>query len=88
MSTTEIEKTNLEAHAELCAERYINLQDKLKNLDNRMDAIETSIGELKNLVSDLRDQRNKQLIGWGITIIGSLISAVAFLAYNLFKAKA
>lgn len=88
MSTTEIEKTNLEAHAELCAERYINLQDKLENLDNRMDAIETSIGELKNLVSDLRDQRNKQLIGWGITIIGSLISAVAFLAYNLFKAKA
>jgi hypothetical protein len=88
MSTTEIEKTNLEAHAELCAERYINLQDKLKNLDNRMDAIETSIGELKNLVSDLRDQRDKQLIGWGITIIGSLISAVAFLAYNLFKAKA
>lgn len=88
MSTTEIEKTNLEAHAELCAERYINLQDQLENLDHRMDAIEASIGELKNLVSDIRDQRNKQLIGWGMTVIGSLISAVAFLAYNLVKAKA
>lgn len=88
MSTTEIEKTNLEAHAELCAERYINLQDKLENLDSRMDGIETNIQELKNLVSDIRDQRNKQLIGWGVAIIGSLISVVAFLVYNLIKAKA
>jgi len=88
MSTTEIEKTNLEAHAELCAERYINLQDKLENLDSRMDTIENNISEIKQLISSLRDQRNNQLIGWGITIIGSLIGAVAFLAYNLFKAKA
>lgn len=87
MSTTEIEKTNLEAHAELCTERYTNLQDKLENLGNRMDTIEHSIGDLKQLISGLGDQRNNQLIGWGITIIGSLISAVAFLAYTLFKAK-
>jgi hypothetical protein len=87
MSTTEIEKTNLEAHAELCTERYINLQDKLENLGDRMDTIEHSIGEIKQLISSLGDQRNNQLIGWGITIIGSLISAVAFLAYTLFKAK-
>lgn len=87
MSTTEIEKTNLEAHAELCAERYINLQDKLENLGNRMDVIENNIGEIKHLISGIRDQRNNQLIGWGVTIIGGLISALAFMAYNLFKAK-
>lgn len=88
MSTTEIEKTNLEAHAELCAERYINLQDKLENLDNRMDTIEHSISEIKQLISGLKDQRNNQLIGWGVAVIGTLVSAVSFLAYNLFKAKA
>ena len=88
MSTTEIEKTNLEAHAELCAERYINLQDKLENLDSRMCTIENNISEIKQLISGLRDQRNNQLIGWGIAVIGTLVSAVSFLAYNLFKAKA
>ena len=88
MSTTEIEKTNLEAHAELCAERYINLQDKLENLDSRMDTIEHSISEIKQLISGLKDQRNNQLIGWGVAVIGTLVSAVSFLAYNLFKAKA
>jgi hypothetical protein len=88
MSTTEIEKTNLEAHAELCAERYINLQDKLENLDSRMDTIENNISEIKQLISGLRDQRNNQLIGWGVAVIGTLVSAVSFLAYNLFKAKA
>ena len=88
MSTTEIEKTNLEAHAELCAERYINLQDKLENLDSRMCTIENNISEIKQLISGLKDQRNNQLIGWGVAVIGTLVSAVSFLAYNLFKAKA
>jgi tetrahydromethanopterin S-methyltransferase subunit G len=87
MSTTEIEKTNLEAHAELCAERYINLQDKLENLDTRMDTIECNINEIKTLVSEMKDQRNKQLIGWGVGIIGTLIGAESFLVYNLIKLK-
>ena len=36
MSTTELEKQNLEAHVDLCAERY-------KGLHDRLSAIETTL---------------------------------------------
>jgi chaperonin cofactor prefoldin len=37
---TEIEKQNLEAHVEICAVRYSNLETKLENLEHRMDKLE------------------------------------------------
>ena len=42
MSTT-IEKQNLEAHVELCAERYKNLEDKLDNLDSKVSDLDMVI---------------------------------------------
>lgn len=79
-----IEKTNLEAHVELCAERYDYLQDKLETLNNRMDTIDTTLSELKTLVSSMKDQRQSQLISWGVSIIGVLITALAIIAYDMF----
>jgi type VI protein secretion system component VasF len=87
VSSTNIEKTNLEAHVELCAERYDYLHDKLETLDSRMDTIESTLGELKDLVTDMHDRRQGQMINWGIAIIGTLITAVAFLVYNLITAN-
>jgi hypothetical protein len=34
------ERTNLEAHVDLCAERYKALEQKLDNLEERMDKLE------------------------------------------------
>ena len=48
MSTTDIEKKSLEAHVELCAERYSNLEFKLENLDKRMDSLEGHIVDIKD----------------------------------------
>ena len=83
VSSTNIEKTNLEAHVELCAERYDYLHDKLETLDSRMNTIESTLTELKTLVIDMHDRRQGQIINWGIAVIGTLITAVAFLVYNL-----
>lgn len=83
MASTDIEKTNLEAHVELCAERYDYLQEKLETLDGRMDVIEHTLTELKTLVTDMKDQRQSQLINWGIGIIGALLSALGYLMYNM-----
>lgn len=79
----DIEKTNLEAHVELCAERYDYLQEKLETLSNRMDTIDSTLVELKNLVSGMKDQRQGQLISWGAGIIGVLITAIAVIAYDM-----
>lgn len=91
---TDIEKKNLEAHVELCAERYKNLDDKLdtvekrvsdveKKLDIKMRAVESVLDEIKTMIINMQQKRNNQLIGWGIGIITTLVSAVAFLGWHI-----
>ena len=81
----EIEKQNLEVHVELCSERYSNLQDKIENIEARMTKFEEMLGELKDLIIAIRDKRNDQLIVWGASIIAALVSALAFLVYEIIK---
>jgi len=83
MASTEIEKENLEAHVELCAERYKNLNEKLETLDNRMNKIETLIVELKQSVEKAPNESNKTIIAIGTTIIGAMIGAVITLVVHL-----
>jgi prefoldin subunit 5 len=81
--STDIEKENLEAHVELCAERYKNLEQKLETLDNRMDKIETLIAEIKTAVASAPNESNKTLITIGTTIFGALVGGVITLIVNL-----
>lgn len=82
--TRDIEKESLEAHVELCAARYSRLEEKLDNLEGRVIGIESVLGEIRDSVVRDRDQRNRQLINWGVGIITSLVTACGFLAYQLF----
>ena len=76
-----IEKENLEAHVELCAERYRALEDKLDNLEERMDKLEGHMVDIKNCLTTTERNRNNQVIKYGITVIGVLTAAViAFLS--------
>ena len=79
MDTTDIEKKSLEAHVELCAERYKFLETKLEILESKMSKLTSSIDELKGMISGITQKRNDQLIGWGIGIIGFLIASVGWL---------
>jgi hypothetical protein len=74
--STDIEKKSLEAHVELCAERYKNLDDKLCNLDDRMSKIELMISEIKTAISSVPNESNKTIIVIGTTIIGALIGGI------------
>lgn len=93
-SPSDIEKKNLEAHVELCAERYKNLNDKLdtvetrvstveKKLDIKMASVESVLDEIKEMIIKMQQYRNKQLITWGIGIISSLIATIGFLAWHI-----
>ena len=83
MITTEIEKTNLEAHVEICAVRYANLENKLSNLETRMDKFEGHLVEIKNsLGADSKDQY-KTLISIGTAILGALVAGVFTLLVHL-----
>lgn len=67
--TTEIEKQNLEAHVELCAERYVQLNSRLEN-------IETNVGKLAGKIEESQSSMSKVIIGATATIIAGLLSTV------------
>jgi chromosome segregation ATPase len=85
MSTTDIEKKSLEAHVELCAERYSNLEFKLENLDKRMDTLEGHIVDIKDSISNVGKDGNKTLITIGTSILGVLIAGIITLLASYFK---
>jgi len=86
LETTDIEKKSLEAHVELCAERYNALETKLCVLEDKLSGLKTMIVEVHHLVEKMADKRTDQLIGWGLGIIGALTASVLWLlTHYVFK---
>jgi len=83
MSTTDIEKKSLEAHVELCAERYSNLEFKLENLDKRMDSLEGHIVDIKDSLARVGGEGNKTIITIGISVFGVVLTALLGLIVHL-----
>ena len=79
MSTTNIEKENLEAHVELCAERYDALESKLDKVEEKVNSLEGSIGEIKDMIVHLDRRRSTQLITWAGTAVTMLIGVIGWL---------
>lgn len=79
----EIEKKSLEAHVEICAERYSNLETKLDNLETRMDKIETHIVDIKDSIGKVGGESNKTLITVGTSIFVALLTAILGIIVHL-----
>ena len=77
--TTPIEKKSLEAHVDLCAERYKSMSTCIENLDKKVDRIEMMINEVHIMVEKMAQRRTDQLIGWGTGIIAALLGTVGWL---------
>ena len=75
-STTDIEKKSLEAHVELCAERYESLDKKLQTLENKVDKLETHIVSIKETLAGVGDRQTRQLLTIGTAIINVLITGI------------
>lgn len=79
VDTTDIEKKSLEAHVELCAQRYSALEQRIDDVKTDTADLKTSIHNVHEAVVRMSDSRNNQLIGWGIGIIGFLTSALGYM---------
>jgi len=79
MDTTDIEKKSLEAHVELCAERYKLLEIKIESVDEKIDTLFSVIAELRGMVQASASKNNDRLISWGVGIIGFLVATVGWL---------
>ena len=83
VEATEIEKKSLEAHVELCAERYNALEDKISALDNKINSACAMIKEVKDCINKMSEKNNDRLIGWGVGIISFLTACVIGLAIHV-----
>jgi hypothetical protein len=82
VDTTDIEKKSLEAHVELCAERYRYLEEKLETVEKNTVHVTSMVTEIRNMMSEIVTKRNDQLIKWGTAVIGSLVVSVVYLVLN------
>jgi hypothetical protein len=71
-----IEKQSLEAHVELCAERYTTLQAKIDNLGSKVAALESHVLFIRESLAGSTGKNNKVIITIGTTIVGSLIGGL------------
>lgn len=76
---TDIEKKSLEAHVELCAERYNALETRLDHVDAKISSLSDVIREVHVMVQRMSEKRTDQLIGWGVGLIGALSATVIYL---------
>lgn len=90
--STEIEKKSLEAHVELCAERYATLaerynalQIKLDNLGSEVKAMETHILFIREALAENGNKSSKQIITIGTTVFSVLAAGMVSLIITLFN---
>lgn len=69
IKTTNLERENLEAHVDLCAERYANLESRLGVIEIKVEGIHKDITAGNQSMS-------KVIIGATSTIVASLLSVV------------
>ncbi len=76
MSTTDIEKENLEAHVELCAERYKQLETRLTNVEGKISTLQETLE--KSSMNTI-----KVLIGTAGTIIVAVLSLIGVIVTKM-----
>lgn len=65
----DFEKTNLEAHVDLCAQRY-------QSLDERLTKIEGKFGELQKLIEAGQNNMTKIIIGAAGSVVTGCLSVL------------
>ena len=81
--STNIEKQSLEAHVELCAERYEKLDSKLTAVEKKVEKLEEHIVAIRESLAGSGDKQSKQLIAIGTAIIAVLITGLITLTVHL-----
>lgn len=77
--TSDIEKKSLEAHVELCAERYRFLENRLTTIDDKIETQGIVVREVHDMVQNMAEKRSDQVMSWSIGVIGTLLAIVGYL---------
>jgi chromosome segregation ATPase len=80
MSSSNIERTNLDAHVSICELRYQSLNHRLDQLERRLDSVDTLLSEIRDTLSQQPVQQNLKWDRFQWYLIGVLGSAVGWFA--------
>jgi len=72
---TDLEKENLEAHVDLCAQRYEVLEGRLSKIEEKVENIHTDIVAGQQSLT-------KVLIGTAGTVVAGLLSTIVVILMN------
>jgi tetrahydromethanopterin S-methyltransferase subunit G len=73
---TNLERENLEAHVDLCEQRY-------QNLETRLDKIEAKVAHIHDDITSGQKSMTKVIIGAAGTIVAGLLSTIVVLLISL-----
>ena len=80
MSTsTDLERKSLEAHVDLCQQRYQELERRLSRVEWRLDKIEDTLQEIKSSLNHGHKEQIQQLLAAATAIIAVLLGVVGYL---------
>lgn len=74
-TTTKLERENLEAHVDLCAERYKQLEMRLGSIENKVEILADKIQQSQTSIT-------KVMIGTAGTIVAGVISTIVVILMN------
>jgi chromosome segregation ATPase len=77
LPTTDNEKESLEAHVDLCALRYANLDSRIEDLDTKIHKIEAKIDRIDGKLDSFKTEITWLLIKGSIGLCLLLLSALA-----------
>jgi hypothetical protein len=76
---TDLEKKSLEAHVDLCAQRYRFLEQKFHAVEEKIMEQGTVIREVHDMLHGMAEKRTDQIMSWGMGIIAALTAIVGYL---------
>jgi chaperonin cofactor prefoldin len=77
--STDLEKKSLEAHVDLCQQRYQELERRLSRVEWRLDNIEHMLAEIKSGIFEHHKAEKSQLLTIASGIIAVLLGIVGWL---------
>ena len=83
MNQSRLERENLEAHVDLCAESYRVLEEKLNRLETKVDGLTNAMSKVAEKQTQSSLSSNKLIIGAAATVIAGLLSTIVLLLLNL-----
>jgi hypothetical protein len=70
------ESTDLALHVDLCQQRYLQLIKKIDTIDSKLETMDSTIQEIKTLLSQNEAEKYKKYLSWAGFVIVSLTGIV------------